>query len=74
MRYPTKEHVDNADRVQLLRWTRYLPSPGEDYLDGDKDVFYKKMKEEADILDYILQRQKDTGGITPEISKIVGWG
>lgn len=74
MRYPIKEQVDNADRVQLLRWTRYLPSPGEAYLDGDKDVFYKKMKEEADIMDHILQRQKDTGGITPEISKIVGWG
>lgn len=73
MRYPTKEQVESADRIQLLTWTRYLPSPGNAYINGDPVVFYQKMKEEADIMDYILQRQKETGGITPEISKAVGW-
>ena len=58
MDYPTMAQVESADRVQLLRWTRFLPSPSD---------------EKRKVLNRILARQQATGGITPEISKQVGW-
>ena len=59
MKYPTMDEVEEADRVQLLQWTRLLPSPDDAH---------------RPILNRILVRQQAIGGITPEISKQVGWG
>ena len=58
MNYPTMAEVEAATRYQLLRWTRYLPSPDDEH---------------RPILERIMARQKETGGITPELSKKVGW-
>jgi len=34
MNYPTLQQVENADRVQLGKWYRYLRSPGWDKLNS----------------------------------------
>ena len=79
MEYPTMEQVERADIIQLCRWTRFLPSPGSDWI-GDKpepwfngDSFTDKVREEAGIMDRILERQKVLGGWKPYISKLIGW-
>ena len=74
--YPTMEAVEAADTVALLRWLRYLPSPGTSGL-GQVDnaqAFNQLMQEQSAILARITDRLSALGGITPEISKAVGWG
>ncbi len=58
MDYPTMIAVEVADRVQLLRWSRYLSSPDE---------------HQRPIMDRICKRQQESGGVTPALSKAVGW-
>lgn len=62
MNYPTMKEVEEADRVQLCRWYRFLPSPKYDNVD-----------KEEEILNKIVARWKEVGGFTPEISKKIGW-
>jgi hypothetical protein len=69
--YPTKEAVYQADIVLLCRWTRFLESPGWSAIGTPE--FNERLKEEANIMNHILKRQKELGGWTPEISKLVGW-
>ena len=57
--YPNVSAVVDADREQLGWWVRFLRSPETD--------------DEHKILDQILTRFKDKGGMTPEISKRIGW-
>ena len=57
---PTMEEVEKADREQICRWYRYLPSP--------------ITEEEMKIMDRIAERLQEVGGFTPEISKRIGWG
>lgn len=57
---PTIEEVEKADREQICRWWRFLPPP---QTDG-----------EVKIMNRIVERFKDLGGFTPEISKRIGWG
>lgn len=57
--YPTFEQVEAADHEQLCRWYRFLPI-ADDW--GD-----------IDIMNRIIQRVRDLGGFTPEISKKIGW-
>ena len=59
MNYPTIEEVKNADRVQICRWYRFLPSP----INVDQII----------ILNHIVERFKTMGGFTPQISKMIGW-
>lgn len=58
MVYPTLEEVELADRIQLCRWNRFLPSP---------------TSKQLVVLNRILSRVRDIGGMTPEISKLIGW-
>lgn len=74
MRYPTIDEVANADRTQLARWTRFLKSPGSSAIDeGDGEKFRAAMKTESVVLNFLLRRFHDMGGMTPEISKEIGW-
>jgi hypothetical protein len=58
-RYPTMDQVNLASRVQICTWYRFLPSPDDEH---------------RPILERIIERFKELGGFTPEISKRVGWG
>jgi len=57
--FPTKEQVEKASREQLAKWYRFPPS-------GDT-------KEQQVVLDRISERFKALGGMTPELSKKVGF-
>jgi len=70
MKYPNIKEIENADRVTIARWYRSLPSPGTNAL-GD-DNFLEVCNYEAGLMDYINKRFMDMGGMTPEISKIIG--
>lgn len=71
MNYPTKEEIEQADYVQLARWYRFLPSPGANYT--GKDNFEIKLMEELDLLDGIIDKINRNGGLTPELSRVIGW-
>jgi hypothetical protein len=58
-KYPTLAQVATADREQLARWARFLPSPSA---------------EELEIINEIMERFTAMGGFTPELSKKIGWG
>ena len=59
MIYPSLEKVEEANHIQICKWHRFLKSPTN--------------AEETKILKRIAQRLKDFGGITPKISKLIGW-
>lgn len=71
MSYPTAEEVEAADRIQLARWSRYLNSPGSSAIGSPE--FADTLEKEGKILDRILERFDEAGGMTPEISKEIGW-
>lgn len=71
MNYPTLKQVEKATHIQLARWYRFLPSPGFMWIESKK--FEEKLNEETDVMNLIIKRLKDKGGITPEISKQIGW-
>ena len=71
MIYPTAAIVESADHVQLARWFRFLKSPGWDAV--GKPDFESVCSAETKIIDRIVQRFKSAGGMTPEISKRIGW-
>jgi len=71
MEYPTPEEVEKADRVQLARWSRYLSSPGSSAVGTPE--FPERLDKETKVLDRILERFDEQGGMTPEISKEIGW-
>ena len=57
--YPDINDIEQASHRQLAWWYRFLPSPRND--------------EQTNILDKIVERFKACGGMTPEISKSIGW-
>jgi hypothetical protein len=57
--FPTMKQVEEASREQLARWYRFLPS-------GDT-------AEQQKIQDRIGERFKELGGMTPELSKHMGF-
>ena len=71
MRYPTMNLAKAAGIEQLCRWTRFLSSPGKSAV-GQDNAEEVRIKE-AEILDVIMERQKELGGWTPTISKAIGW-
>lgn len=72
--YPSAQQVERANLHQLVSWWRYLQSPGTWAIDqDDRAVFQKAMEEEAAIMERIGERIKELGGITPSVSKAVGW-
>lgn len=55
--YPTIEEVEQADRVQLARWYRFLPSPGWAAANsGDREAFERELAYEKPIMDRIVAR------------------
>jgi hypothetical protein len=68
------QQVEHASLHQLLTWWRFNPGPGM-WAIGHEDhaVFEKALKEEAKIIERIGERIKELGGITPGVSKAVGW-
>jgi hypothetical protein len=75
MIYPTMKEVEKADREQLARWHRFLPSPGafESEHTGCTGYFKDILSKESRILNRIETRFSALGGFTPEISKKIGW-
>ena len=57
--YPSKEDVLIADRMQICRWNRFLPVASNSY--------------ELEIIKLVYDRFIYMGGMTPEISKHIGW-
>ena len=53
---PTIEEVEKADREQICRWWRFLPSK-------------TTRDEQAKIIAKIAERFEELGGFTPETSK-----
>jgi hypothetical protein len=56
--FPTIEEVEQADKEQLARWYRFLPS-------GETPTEQKVMKR-------IAERFEKLGGMTPQLSKKIG--
>jgi len=71
MKYPTLEEVHGASRVQLGKWFRFLPSPGCDW--AGFESFRKMYKRETKIMQLIIQRFDDAGGMDSALSKYIGW-
>lgn len=76
MQYPTIEQVKAADREQLCRWWRFLPSPGTNAICAMEAIstVNAAIDQEAAVMRMIRDRFFQTGGFTPEISKKIGWG
>ncbi|MCK4815453.1 hypothetical protein KA005_06765 [bacterium] len=73
MRYPTIDQVEKADRLQLARWSRFLKSPGHCAIGQDRELFERTMCSQKGILDRIIVRFAELGGMNPTISKCIGW-
>jgi hypothetical protein len=71
MNYPTMEEVEKADRTQICRWYRFLESPAW-YAVGRED-FQEILDREVAVMTRIVERFRELGGMTPEISKLLGW-
>jgi hypothetical protein len=58
--FPTLEQVEKASQEQLAKWYRFLPTGNT--------------AEQKKIMDRIAKRFKASGGMTPELSKKIGFG
>lgn len=72
MPYPSMEQVEAADHEQICRWHRFLDSPGMSAIDTDQ--FDTVLDREVEIAKRIYERYMEFGGMTPELSKRIGWG
>jgi hypothetical protein len=57
--FPTMEQVENADREQIATWYRFL---------SESEIPYQQ-----NIKDRIVDRFKNMGGMTPGLSKKIGF-
>ena len=73
MQYPTTEQVESADHVQLASWYRFLPSPGARAMSQGMTAFNAALTEDRLVLDRIVERFNALGGMTPKISKHIGF-
>lgn len=74
--YPSLEQVEAADKFQLARWVRHLPSGGEaagNATPYSREAHFEAIDVENKVMEAILRRFNQLGGWTPEISKAVGW-
>lgn len=69
--YPSIEEVNKANRYDICRWWRFLPSPG--FAQAGHPNFEEVCAQEKAIMDRISERFKELDGFTPEISKALGW-
>ncbi len=68
--YPTMDQIEEADRIQIARWYRFLPSPGMTAI--GKENFLEVCNHEAGLMDRINERFAEFGGMNPELSKTIG--
>jgi len=59
MQYPKLEQVKDAGHIQICKWHRFLKSP--------------ENSEQNAILKKIATRLKEFGGMSPSVSKLIGW-
>ena len=71
--YPTIEQVNAATHFELCGWYRFLPSPGASAINKGRPAFDVALAEQKVVLDRIVERMKEMGGMTPAISKQLGW-
>ncbi len=72
--YPsTMGEIENADRLQLGRWVRFLPSPGLGAIGKNQKEFKISADEEKDKLTHIMERFEYLGGWDSTLSKAIGW-
>jgi hypothetical protein len=71
MNYPSLEEVEKASRTEWARWSRHLPSPGQNWLDSEE--YEDKLISESAVLNRILELFQNSGGWTPALSRCVGW-
>lgn len=57
--FPSPEQIESADHEQLARWFRFLP-----------EAFTRT---QLAIVTRICERLRELGGMTPEMSKRIGW-
>jgi len=69
--YPTMQQIEEASQLELCKWYRFLPSPGSSATASPN--FREVMDSQKPIMDRIVERVKEGGGFTPEISKEIGW-
>lgn len=69
--YPNTKEVENATKIQLAKWLRFLPSPGFRHVDNTD--FGEKLEYEVLIMNKIHDRFYSLGGWNPKISKRIGW-
>lgn len=78
MEYPTMQAVETAELEQLCVWRRFLPPVGKNCFRENEsppspEDFQKSMKNESAVMRRILERITTLGGMTPKISKKIGW-
>lgn len=71
MNYPTMHQVEAANREQLGSWFRFLPSAGQ-WAIGNAD-FAKVFRAEQAIMQRIIERFDEEGGMDSVLSKLIGW-
>ena len=71
MNYPTIEEVEKADHIQLAKWYRFLESPGMSA--AGTAEFDEVMAAESVIMNRLVDRFKEMGGMNSGISKAIGW-
>lgn len=71
MSYPTMQDVEAASHTKICEWYRFLASPGMSSI--GKEDFEETLKREGAIMDRIVERFREFGGFTPEISKMLEW-
>ena len=72
--YPSSMgEIENADRLQLGRWMRFLPSPGLAAIGKNMKEFKMIADEEKDMLTHITERFEFLGGWDSRLSKEIGW-
>jgi len=59
IRFPSLDEIEHASREELAKWYRFLPTGGT--------------PEQKKILDRIAARFKALGGMTPTLSKKIGY-
>lgn len=67
------EEVEAADKLQLGKWWRFLPSPGTEAIDLSHEQFEELCQHEMKINQRIMDRFKEVGGWESATSKAVGW-
>ena len=71
MLYPTLEEVEAADRIQLAKWFRFLPSAGGRHC--AEENFSEMFRHEKAIMKRIIERFDGEGGWDTWLSKRIGW-